>query len=53
MTVGRPTNELALRRIRAAIRLLSPDHITPWGRRLLERVLDDEEQKLRKEQDHE
>jgi hypothetical protein len=38
-------NELALRRLRAALRLLSPDDITPWGRRLLERVLDDEEKK--------
>jgi hypothetical protein len=40
-------DELALRRLRAALRLLSPDDITPWGRRLLERVLDDEEKKAR------
>lgn len=32
-------------RIRATIRLLTPDHITPQGVRQLERVLDDEEAK--------
>lgn len=29
-------------RFRAALRLLSPDHITPQGRRILEKVLDAE-----------
>lgn len=33
-----------LSRFRAALRLLSPDHITPQGRRILERVLAEEEQ---------
>jgi hypothetical protein len=32
-------------RIRATIRLLTPDHTTPQGVRQLERVLDDEEAK--------
>jgi hypothetical protein len=32
-------------RIRAKIRLLTPDHITPQGVRQLERVLNDEEAK--------
>jgi hypothetical protein len=30
-------------RVRAVLRLLSPDHITPVGRRMIEKVLDDEE----------
>jgi hypothetical protein len=30
-------------RMRAALRLLSPDDITPMGRRILENILDDEE----------
>ncbi|WP_148059096.1 hypothetical protein [Rathayibacter sp. PhB127] len=33
-------------RIRATIRLLTPDHITPQGVRQLERALDDEEAKV-------
>jgi hypothetical protein len=37
-------SEYTIVRVRAALRLISPDHITPWGRRLLERVLDDEEE---------
>jgi hypothetical protein len=35
-----------LSRFRAALRLLSPDHITPTGRRILERVLDAEESRV-------
>lgn len=30
-------------RVRAVLRLIGPDHITPVGRRMIERVLDDEE----------
>jgi hypothetical protein len=29
-------------RVRAALRLISPDHITPLGKRQIERVLDEE-----------
>lgn len=29
-------------RVRAALRLISPEHITPMGRRQIERVLDDD-----------
>lgn len=36
-------------RVRAALRLLGPDHITPWGARILERILDEEEAKMRNE----
>lgn len=39
-------NETALAaRIRAALKLLSPDHITPMGARIIEKVLDAEEEK--------
>jgi len=32
-------------RLRAALRLLENEHITPQGRRILEKILDDEEEK--------
>jgi hypothetical protein len=32
-----------LARLRAALRLLENEHITPQGRRILERILDEEE----------
>ena len=34
-----------LARLRAALRLLENEHITPQGRRILEKILDDEEEK--------
>lgn len=34
-----------LSRMRAALRLLSPDDITPSGRRVLENILDEEERR--------
>lgn len=40
-------SESALSRFRAALRLLSPEHITPAGRRILEKVLDAEETECR------
>jgi hypothetical protein len=36
-------------RMRAALRLLGPGHITPMGARILERILDEEERKMRNE----
>lgn len=34
-----------IERVRAVLRLLGPDHITPVGRRMIEKVLDDEEKR--------
>lgn len=34
-------------RVRAALRLISPDDITPMGVRMIERVLDDEEETMK------
>ncbi len=34
-------------RVRAVLRLLGPDEITPTGRRMIELVLNDEEQKAK------
>ena len=34
-----------IERVRAVLRLISPDHITPVGRRMIEKVLDEEEAK--------
>lgn len=34
-----------IERVRAVLRAISPDHITPVGRRMIEKVLDDEEAK--------
>lgn len=35
-------------RIRAALRLLSPDEITPMGVRIIEKILDEENPTLKK-----
>lgn len=35
--------EALIARLRAALRLLRDDEITPMGRRILERILDEEE----------
>lgn len=32
-----------IERVRAVLRLISPDNITPWGVRMIEKVLDEEE----------
>jgi hypothetical protein len=37
--------DATIERVRAVLRLISPDHITPVGRRMIEKVLDEEEQK--------
>lgn len=47
MPKGRRADDGAQRvlsRMRAALRLLSPDDITPMGKRILENILDDEEE---------
>jgi hypothetical protein len=40
--------EALIARVRAALRLISPDDITPMGRRILERILDEEENRTLK-----
>lgn len=35
--------DTTIERVRAVLRLLSPDHITPLGVRMIEKVLDEEE----------
>lgn len=36
------STEALIARIRAALKVISPDHITPMGRRVLEKILDAE-----------
>ena len=38
-----------IERVRAALRLISPDNITPWGVRMIEKVLDAEEETMKNE----
>jgi hypothetical protein len=42
------STEALIARMRAALRLISPDDITPMGRRILERILDEEENRTLK-----
>lgn len=39
----RPVGPVVVERLRAALRLLENEHITPQGRRILEKILDEEE----------
>lgn len=39
----RPVGPVVIPRLRAALRLLENEHITPQGRRILEKILDEEE----------
>lgn len=41
----RPVGPVVVERLRAALRLLENEHITPQGRRLLEQILDEEEKR--------
>lgn len=41
----RPVGPVVVERLRAALRLLENEHITPQGRRLLEKILDEEEKR--------
>lgn len=38
------TGSVPIERMRAVLRLISPDHITPMGRRMIEKVIDEYEQ---------
>ena len=37
--------DTTIERVRAVLRLLGPDHITPLGVRMIEKVLDEEERR--------
>ena len=41
---------MSTERIRAAIRLLYPDEMTPTAKRILERILDDEDREAQEDQ---
>lgn len=41
----RPIGPVVIPRLRAALRLLENEHITPQGRRILEQILDEEERR--------
>jgi hypothetical protein len=41
----RPVGPVVIPRLRAALRLLENEHITPQGRRILEQILDEEEKR--------
>jgi len=41
------TDNALIARLRAALIFISPDDITPMGKRILDRILDEEEEKRR------